>query len=511
MHEIDASVMRSLEPFTIRPYRMKRLKPYQARMMNDNLNVLHDDSVSAVLEAQGYYVSENPRSIYRVDKLFQALAAFAPHKVPAYTPSDDVTAGISLAWKCFAKPHDRLPLDIMPLVPGTIETITSNPSGSAGLTSYGCTKAASKTRALERGLQTLRKVKQPEPCLAFKRTQFNDKTRLVWGYPYSMTVIEGLVAYPLIQRFKRGTTPMAFAMPSGALGTKLRVASYHKKYAYSIDMSQFDANVGAKLIHIAFKILKTWFKLDQVEPTSGCTVREVFDLIEHYFIHTTIVMPDLRIYIGKDHGVPSGSFFTQMIDSVVNVIMAGSISSRFNLNIDRHELFVLGDDLLFWSNRKMDLDHIAQWVRDNLHLIMHGSEKSKVYRYDEAIHFLGRDWSNGLPDLDEDGILARMVYPESFRRYSRDPETKRKQIRMMILSYAATYRKAWRIAYDLLDGSGRNIHKGCANLDRNTYYIKSPVEEVDPDHLSGLQRFRIKYLYRKVAGDIPITATQYWL
>jgi hypothetical protein len=39
---------------------------------------------------------------------------------------------------------------------------------------------------------------------------------------------------------------MAFAITSGALGSKLRVASYHKEFAYSLDMSQFDATLPKK-------------------------------------------------------------------------------------------------------------------------------------------------------------------------------------------------------------------------------------------------------------------------
>lgn len=499
-----------LELFTVRPYRMKRLQSYFSRMSKPNEGVLYDDNVGDMLRAQGYQFSESPRSIYKPDKLYEALSMYAPGKVPAPKPSSEYQSGISLAYACFAKPKDRTPLRVMPLNPKTVYQITSNPGGSPGLTAYGSTKAESQTRALERGLQTLHGDKQPEPCLAFKRTQFNDKTRLVWGYPYSMTVIEGIVAYPLIQVFKKGTTPMAFGMATGALGTKLRVASYHKRYAYSLDMSQFDATISSELIHIAFKILKTWYDLNEIEPVSGKTVREIFNLIEYYFTHTTIVMPDGKIYIGKDHGVPSGSYFTQMIDSVVNVIVCGMISSRFNLHVSKKEIFVLGDDLLFWTNRVMDLDTIARYVNENLHLKLHGSEKSAVYRYDEDIHYLGRDWSNGLPDLDLEGILQRMAYPESYRKYSKDVDKRRKEVKLLILSYAATYRKGWSIAYDLLDGSHRNIHRGCANIDVNARCYGPRTPEVNPQHLSGLQRYIAKYERDATTGDIPITATQYW-
>jgi hypothetical protein len=326
-----------------------------------------------------------------------------------------------------------------------------------------------------------------------------------------MTVIEGLVAYNLIQVFKGGTTPMAFAMATGALGTKLRVAAYHKEWAYSLDMSQFDATISAELIHIAFNVLRTWYDLSEVEPVSGKTVDEIFKLIEYYFIHTTIVMPDGCIYIGKDHGVSSGSFFTQIVDSIVNVIIGGTIAARYHLNVSKKEIFVLGDDLLFWSNRVVDLDKVAQYANSQFGVRLHGSEKSAIFHYDQKIHYLGRDWDNGLPGLDEAEILKRMAFPEKFRKYPKDPEERKRAVHMMVLSYAATYREAWKIAYDLLDGSDRNIARGCANLDVNTYCYGRGRDEVDPEYLSGLQRYIQKYHSTRVRGDIPITAMQYWL
>lgn len=502
---------KDLELFRKNRYRSKRLQPYFQRFSRDDDTVLIDSYVKEVLAAQGLSAEEAPRSIYKVDKLYEALSHYAPGKIPKPKPGDDVSAGIALAYKCFAHKPDREKLNVMPMTPQTIVAVTSNPGGSPGVTNFGCTKAESQTRALERGIQTINREKKPEPCLAFKRTQFNDKTRLVWGYPYSMTVVEGLVAKPLIDMFKGGCTPMAFAMPAGALGTKLRVASYHKEWAYSLDMSQFDATISASLIHIAFKILRTWFDVDEVEPVTGKTVDQIFDLIEQYFIYTPIVMPDGNVYYGKDHGVPSGSYFTQLVDSIVNVIIGGTISSRFKLNVSRREVFVLGDDLLMWSNRRVDLDLIAQYANQTFGVKLHGSEKSQIFHYDDVIHYLGRDWDNGLPDLSEEEILKRMVYPESFRKYSKDPAERERQVHLMLLAYAGTYRKAWRIAYKAVDPSDRNIHRGCSNVDVNTYIYEGRKVELTPEHMSGLMRFMWRMKMFGDDSDIPNTAMQYWL
>lgn len=505
------SYQKDLELFTIRPYRSKRLASYYAQYSSDNTKVLVDDNVKDMLVAQGYQPEEAPRSIYKVDKLYEALSSYAPGKVPAPQPSTSYNAGISLAFSCFARKKDQPFLHILPMNPDTVAKVTSNPTGSPGVTNYGCTKAESVTRALERGLQTLRGEKQPEPCLAFKRTQFNEKTRLVWGYPYSMTVIEGLIAKPLLDKFKGGNTPMAFAMTNGALGTKLRVASYHKKWAYSLDMSQFDATLSKQLIHVAFKIMSSWFDENELEPASGKSIKEIMSMIERYFIHTTIIMPNGKIYIGKDHGVPSGSYFTQLVDSICNVIIAGAISHQFSLHVSKKEIFVLGDDLLMWSNRAVDLDVVSRYAKAQFGVKLHGAEKSRIYRYDEALHYLGRDWDNGLPTLSEGEVIKRMVYPESFRKYPKDASERKRQVHMMLLQYAAVYRSGWSIAYNLIDPSGRNIHRGCANTDVNTYCYGSGGTDPPPQCMSGLARYRRRFVRYDVTNDIPITALQYWL
>lgn len=468
--------------FIVQPYRRSYLKGYFERMSKDNLGMLYDDNVASVLKEQGYHITESPRSVYRVDKLYEALAKYEPSNAPEVDLRNyNIQDGVNLAYTCFAKPKREPFLELKPFTPELVWKITSNHKGSAGLTAWGQTKAESYVRAYERGLQQIRGEKRPEPCIAFKRTQFNDKTRLVWGYPYAMTAEEGLFARPLIERFKLGNTPMAFGMSTGVLGGKLRVSSYHKKCAYSTDVSSFDSSIDAGLIQVAFKILATWFDLDQVEPTTGISYRKIWKDIVWYFIHTPIVMPDGNVYKGKRHGVPSGSYFTQMIDSVVNTILVGAISSSFNLNVSRQDIYVLGDDILFWSDRKVSLDSIAKYASRLFHMKFN-SEKSALFSHNDKIHYLGRDWTKGIPSISEDEIIIRMSQPETFRKYPKDDEEKERQVRMLLLSYAAVYRNAYPIYLKCLDIRPRYAQ---SNMSIETYVYKGTNYHIDPQWLTG--------------------------
>ena len=498
----------NLEGFRIRPYRSKRLGSYCSRMSKDDDYVVFDDNVEAALKLQGLQIEESPRSVYKVSKLYDALHAYSPKNSFRVAFDEDIKSGIALAYTCFAKPKQQQALQCLALTPSTVEIITSNPSGSAGLTNYGCTKADSKVRSIMRAMQTLNGEKAPEACIAFKRTQFNDKTRLVWGYPYAMTIIEGLIAYPLLQEFKGGWSPMAFSMTSCDLGAKLRVASYQKKYAYSIDMSSFDSSISADLIRVAFNILRSWYDLDSIEPITGQTVRDIFKLVERYFINTPIVMPNSSLYLGKAHGVPSGSFFTQLIDSIVNTVVAGTLSSHFALHVHAKDIFVLGDDLLMWSDRLIDLDDMAAYAIRVLGVKMHGSEKSRVFRYDEPIHYLGRDWVKGVPTLALDEIYKRMLYPERFRRYSVNPIIRKREVAQLIASYATVYWDAWSIVRNAL-GSDLWYLQDPELVDLQVYGDRERL--VNPDHLSGLSRFRMKYGQSEEPRHVTTTGDLFWL
>jgi hypothetical protein len=497
---------KDLNSFTIQPYRRKYLKSYCDRMSKDNLKPLFDDHVASVLKEQGYTIPESPRSIYRVEKLYEALGKYAPDRCPYVDMSDyHIQQGIKLAYHCFGKKADQVKLDPLDFTVENIWKITSNHKGSAGLTAWGQTKAQAKVRAYERGRQQLKGEKRPEPCVAFKRTQFNDKTRLVWGYPYAMTAIEGIFARPLIDHFKLGGTPMSFGMETGKLGCRIRVSSYHKKYAYSTDISSFDASISPQLIRVAFKILSTWFDLSRIIPDTQTSYLDAWDLIVNYFIHTPIVMPDSNIYKGKKHGVPSGSYFTQMIDSVVNTIIVGAISSRFSMYIDEDDINVLGDDVLFWSNRDIDLEVLSRFCSE-VFSAKFNADKSNKFRYDDTIEYLGRYFMDGVPYLPDDDILIRMTQGENFRKYPKDKVQKARAVRMLLLSYATVYHNAYPI---YLDGIQIGRRYGLSNMSIENYVYGGKFDEFNEDWLSGLERYNRKYNSNHQGGYTPL-ALQFW-
>lgn len=257
----------------------------------------------------------------------------------------------------------------------------------------------------------------PPPCVAYHRVQHGDKgpkTRLVWGYPLSMTLLEARFARPLIDNFLKVRSPMAFGLRKHELWARM-IPLTRREVLLAMDYSRFDASIHPNLILMAFSVLGTWFTAEQKKEYR-------WDKIVHYFIHTPILMSDGYVY-RKHQGVPSGSYFTQLVDSIVNYFAVQYISARLHLGL---EALVLGDDSLVavegsgrgWLSGgfvKGLYNFIV--VAEELGLIVN-FEKSRLYygRSRESVHFLGHSWSRGYPHREERDIARRLVYPERYIR-----------------------------------------------------------------------------------------------
>lgn len=83
------------------------------------------------------------------------------------------------------------------------------------------------------------------------------------------------------------------------------------KYMFAADLKSFDSSVHEWLIRQAFNTLRTHFPNMNQEDT------EIWNKLIDEFINTKFIMPDGAIY-QKDGGIPSGSFFTQLIGSIIS-------------------------------------------------------------------------------------------------------------------------------------------------------------------------------------------------
>lgn len=238
------------------------------------------------------------------------------------------------------------------------------------------------------------------PCLLFTRTQEGDKTRNVWGFPAQNVVKEQRFYLPLLthQKSLKWRSALTDADNVDHMVTELmNAANASGEQIVSIDFSTYDNSVKRDLARVAFRYI-SWMFDDKYHD-------EIQNL-EIGFSTIPIVTPD-GVITGW-HGVPSGSTFTNEVDSIVQYCVA--VASGV---IGRHAQ-IQGDDGLYTTNNP---DKLFKTFKD--HGLNVNEDKSDVSN--EYCTFLQKLYhpSFRLADGVIPGVyssyraLMRLVYPES--------------------------------------------------------------------------------------------------
>lgn len=185
------------------------------------------------------------------------------------------------------------------------------PSTSTGLP-FLVKKRQVMDRLNEQSLQAL--LLRLDPCVLFTRTQEGGKTRDVWGFPIAETLFEQTYFQPLLRLRQRLTIERAALLGPDAvelaLFDLLGKAKRSDATVVSIDFSQYDATCQPRLTEPALRTLLSYFQ-------GWDDNRE--RLIER-FTNIGLVTPDG--VLSGPHGVPSGSTFTNEVDSQVQMMIA---------------------------------------------------------------------------------------------------------------------------------------------------------------------------------------------
>jgi hypothetical protein len=103
---------------------------------------------------------------------------------------------------------------------------------------------------------------------------------------------------------------------------------------HSGDYSGFDNSVPSELISAAFYVMRQW-----MEPG----MEERLSVLEEAFATMPIIVP-YQLKDGRDGGVPSGSVLTNLVDSLVNLVVAHYVAIRAGTTVE--DIEVLGDDVV---------------------------------------------------------------------------------------------------------------------------------------------------------------------
>nr|QXV86357.1 RNA-dependent RNA polymerase [Partitiviridae sp.] len=271
----------------------------------------------------------------------------------------------------------------------------------------------------------------PDTCL-FARSQVcsveKEKIRGVWGYPLAVYMEEARFFYPIMDHLKGSghKFPIGYGFEigkGGMVGLSDMVLRHPESKCLMTDWSQFDKSVPAWLIRDAFSLLAELIDFDHVLDSEGLVwpVRAVrsrrrWKKLVDYFVETPVRTCKGDRFLVRA-GVPSGSCFTNIIDTIINCLVSRYLCYQTIGRFPLGEMY-LGDDgvVVLPSDSVVNLDAMA-----DLALLKFGfslsRDKSFVTTNAENIHFLGyHNRPLGMPNRDQSLLIVSFVHPERTRR-----------------------------------------------------------------------------------------------
>lgn len=194
-----------------------------------------------------------------------------------------------------------------------------------------------------------------------------------------------------------------------------RIISGYKakhKYFVTLDYSSYDQTISSWLIRDAFEILRSAF------PVMTKQDSELYEVIVDSFINKQFVLNEGIVKSSK--GVPSGSMFTQIIDSIVNRLMV----LTYFYSIDSScKMIIMGDDNTIFSNAVINLDLIASYIRKNFGIEVNPDKSMFGQCLKDDLEFLSCFWrDNGrwrCPEI----LCSKLLYSERYRKYGTFTQT----------------------------------------------------------------------------------------
>lgn len=251
-------------------------------------------------------------------------------------------------------------------------------------------------------------IRNMVPDVGYTRTQLTDlrektKVRGVWGRVFHYILLEGVTARPLLETFMRADTFYHIGKdPQLSVPRLLSEFASECRWLYAIDWSSFDTTVSRFEIEAAFDVMRNLIEFPNFETLQS------FELCRLFFTHKKIAAPDGHVY-WVHKGIPSGSYFTSMVGSIINRIR---IEYLWNVIKGRSpkKCATQGDDSLVGDDELVSIDELTRFAARHGWKI--NASKTEYSRSPEFVSFLGRTTRGGLNVRELDKCLKLLIFPE---------------------------------------------------------------------------------------------------
>jgi len=308
-----------------------------------------------------------------------------------------------------------------------LENVKVHANKSAGINFPGMTKGEALPRAVRKARMLAhfskttpawRVTRQTPPCKISARLHLSkrskSKVRPVWVYPLEMTLVELLFAQPLLDGFSKrmGVYPTPYMKGIDIIGDLPALLSRldrHDRQFIGKDVSRLDSSVHPDLIHWVFDEVLEQNLLFGTSSYYEKRKRNMWSFVKDYFLNTPFVSAHGLLY-KKSHGVPSGSMFTGIVDTVVCTLFdIYDFLCQDVCPIVRP--MVVGDDTLDVIDQNSNWSSsLAKEVYRSCCVTLN-SEKSYFGSLSE-VPFLGHFHNGNRVRRDEVEVAARLIWPE---------------------------------------------------------------------------------------------------
>lgn len=204
---------------------------------------------------------------------------------------------------------------------------------------------------------------KPADVACFARSHLYDpsdsepKVRATWGFSATVIALEAMFAMPLIDLWKSYVGPWAYGYETARGGHRKISTERPAGIIHTSDFSHFDSSVSKELINYAFDILEEYIDFTSLPDVSAVRLVNQWTWIRRNFCVCTIRLPNGERF-RKHTGVPSGSYFTNLIDTIVNAIVMNYIfmDSRISILYEKY----LGDDSFIVADGRLSQEALTE-------------------------------------------------------------------------------------------------------------------------------------------------------